>query len=137
MRIVIYIIVLALLLFAPLHRLDVALLEPAEVLAMRVTDSVVELETDIGHKGQGKTVDEAIKDLKENTPGVIYLDTAKYLLLTKEATACAQQLWSYLRRSIKVCMWDGQSSVSGAAEYLKLRTDLPRFDSVKNTYEKS
>lgn len=137
MRRILYVAILLILPFAPLHRLDIAKLEPVEVVGMRVINNVIQVETDTGHQGQGGTVSEAVADIKENTPGVIYMDTAKYLLLTKDAEVYAATLEPYLRGNIKVCIWDGEGSVIGAAEYLELRTDLPRFKDFKNTLEKS
>ena len=127
MRIVLYIVILALLFLAPLERLDIAHLEPVQTLAVRVNDGKVELETDTGNAGQGRTVAEAVKDMKENTSGVIYLDTAQYLLLTEPALSVTEELADYLRPGIYMCMWDGEGSVAGAAQYLEIRKDLPRF----------
>lgn len=127
MRILLYIVILALLFLAPLERLDIAHLEPVQTLAVRVDGDTVELETDTGNKGQGATVAEAVKDLEEKTSGVIYLDTAQYLLLTESAASIAEDLRSCLRPDIRVCMWDGEGSAAGASQYLEIRKDLPKF----------
>ena len=68
MRILLYIGILALLLLAPVQRLDVAKLEPVQTVAMSVVDGEVVLETDTKNKGQGNTLQAAVKNLKENTP---------------------------------------------------------------------
>ena len=127
MRILLYIVVLALLFFAPLERLDIAHLEPVQTLAVRINGDIVELETDTGNSGQGKTVAEAVKSMEENTAGVIYLDTAQYLLLTESASSVIEELGEYLHSGTYVCMWDGEGSVAGAAQYLEVRDDLPKF----------
>lgn len=137
MRRILYIAILLILPFAPLCRLDIAKLEPVEVLGMCIVNNVIRLETDTGHQGEGGTVEEAVADIKEKTPGVIYMDTAKYLLLTKEAVAYAAKLAPHLRDDIKVCIWNGEGSVIDAAEYLELRSDLPLFKVFKNSLEKS
>jgi len=127
MRVLLYTVILALLFLAPLERLDVAHLEPVQTLAVRVEENTVELETDTGNKGRGTTVAEAVEDLEAKTSGVIYLDTAQYLLLTESAASVAEDLRSYLRSDIRVCIWDGEGSVAGAAQYLEIRKDLPKF----------
>ena len=136
MRVWIYAAILILLLFVPLHRLDIAQLEPVQTLAIQSTDDMIRLETDTGQKGQGSTVPLAIADLESKTPGVIYLDTAQYLLITENALQIAHDLQQHLKPWVRVCIWDGESSVSGAAQYLKKRTDMPRFYRWKQTVEK-
>ena len=125
MRILLYIVILALLFMAPVERLDVARLQPVQTVAVRVTDGQVVLQTDTKDEGQAKTLQDAIDDLEENTPGVIYLDTAQYLLVTEEAVPFTRELESYLRPSVKVSLWDGEGSVEKAAEFLGIRRDLP------------
>ena len=137
MRRILYIAILLILPFAPLHKLDISQLEPVEALGMRVVDNGIQVETDTGHRGWGNTVAEAVADIKEKTPGVIYMDTAKYLLLTEEAVVYAANLEPYLRDNIEVCIWDGEGSIIGAAEYLELRSDLPLFKDFENAIEKS
>ena len=124
MRILLYIGILALLLLAPVQRLDVAKLEPVQTVAMSVADGEVVLETDTKNKGQGNTLQAAVKNLKENTPGVIYLDTAQYLLITEAAAEYVPELAQHLHSRTKVSFWDGQGSVEQAAKFLAVRSDL-------------
>ena len=124
MRIIYYIIILGFMLFGPVNRLDVAKLEPVQTVAIRVDGDTVIIETDTKNAGQGKSLSKAVADLEQNTPGVIYMDTAQYVLLTEDATVYAQELTQYLRPSIKVSLWDGQGSVEKASEYLEIRHDL-------------
>lgn len=137
MRILLYIVILALLFLAPVQRLDVAKLEPVQTVAIRIVDGQVVLETDTKNKGQGGTVQAAIDDLEENTPGVIYLDTAQYLLITEDAAAHAEELEKHLRPSVKVSLWDGQGSVEQAAEFLEIRPDLLTLRRWNRAAEKS
>lgn len=125
MRILLYIVILALLTLAPVERLDVAKLEPVQTVAIRVADGQVVLETDTKNKGQGQNLQAAIDDLEENTPAVIYLDTAQYLLIAEDAADYAQELKEHLHPSVKVSLWDGKGSVELAAQFLGIRSDLP------------
>lgn len=124
MRMLLYIVILALLFLAPVKRLDVAKLEPVQTVAIRVENDTVIIETDTKNAGQGKSLSKAVADLEQNTPGVIYMDTAQYVLLTEDATVYAQELTQYLHPSVKVSLWDGQGSVEQASEYLEIRQDL-------------
>ena len=73
------------------------------------------------------TIAAAVENLEKNTPGVIYLDTAQYLLITKEAIHCCEDLKAYMRHGVRICLWDGRGSVKEAAKYLDIRHDLPRL----------
>lgn len=125
MRILAYIAILALVFFAPVERLDVAKLEPVQTVAVSVFDGQVVFQTDTKNKGQAENVTAAVDDLERNTPGVIYLDTAEYLLITKEAVTHMNDIEKYLRPSVKVSLWDGKGSVEEAAKFLEIRNDLP------------
>ena len=131
MRILLYGIILALLLLAPVERLDIAYLEPVQTLAVKKQNGIIELQTDTGTNGKGATVQAAVEDLESNASGVIYLDTAQYLLLTKSAIAVMEDLSGYLRYNVKVSAWDGEGSVAGAAEYLEVRDDLPKIHEIR------
>lgn len=127
MRMILYIIILALLFLAPVQRLDVAKLEPVQTVALYTDESGIVLETDTDNKGRGVTVDSAYEDLEDKTPGVIYLDTSQYLLVTEGAVSCVDAIRKYLHPSVKVSLWDGEGSVKDAAKYLGVRNDLPEL----------
>lgn len=125
MRTILYICILVSLLFAPVERLDVAQLQPVQTVAVAADDKAVTIETDTGSKGKGETLREAVEDLEQNTPGVIYLDTAQYLLLTEATESYAAQLLEFMEAKVRVSLWDGKGSVKEAAKYLDVRKDLP------------
>lgn len=127
MRILLYIVILALLFLAPVQRLDVAKLEPVQTVAVSMEDGTVILETDTDNTGRGVDAAEALQDLEDTTPGVIYLDTAEYLLVTEAALDCVDTLRSSLSSSVRVSLWDGEGSVKTAAKYLGIRKDLPKL----------
>ena len=131
MRILLYIVILALLFFTPLERLDIAHLEPVQTLAVRINGDIVELETDTGNSGQGKTVAEAVKSMEENTAGVIYLDTAQYLLVAPDAVEEIESLRPHLKTTVKVCVCEAAGKVKDAAKYLEIHRDLPTLKTWK------
>lgn len=136
MRMVLYIVMLALLFLAPVERLDVAKLEPVQTVAVYINDAAVILETDTGDKGEGADVEGALEDLEENTPGVIYLDTAQYLLVSEQAESYVDSLREYLSPSVRACLWDEKGSVKDAAQYLDVRSDLPKLKDWKTSQKK-
>jgi len=119
--------VLGLLFLAPVERLDVAKLEPVQTVAIYTDGGEVVLETDTQNMGRGADAKEALQDLEDNTPGVIYLDTAQYLLVTENAARYAEQLRGDLKPSVYVSMWDGKGEISNAARYLSVHGKLTKF----------
>lgn len=107
MRIILYLLVIAAVLLIPVECLDVAKLQPVETVAVYMDRGCVILKTDEGSAGKGKTALEALEDLKENTPAVVYLDTADYLLIGGGAEEAAQQLMPYLKKSVKTDVYHG------------------------------
>ena len=130
MRRILYIIILALLFFAPVKRLDVAKLEPVQTVAVYMQDDQIVIETDTDNIGKGSTVHDAIDDLEQTTPGVIYLDTAEYLLLSKNAIIYIDAIRQYLAQNVRVCLWDEEGSVKDAAKYLSVRKNLPKIKEI-------
>ena len=131
MRIILYVCILALLPLAPLKRLDVAHLQPVQTVALRMEGETLVVETDTRDRGEGKTIREAIRDLESNTPGVIYLDTAEYLLLAAGTEKYISGMQAYMHPGVRVAAWDGAGSVERAAKYLQIRKDLPRLESFR------
>lgn len=127
MRRVLYVLLLAPLLFVPLERVDVAKLLPIEAVAVYIQENLVVLETDTEHTGAGDTVQQALASLKKNTPAVVYLDTAEYLLVSDDAIAKVDELRQYLKPSVKVCICDAKERVKDAAEYLSVHGKLPKL----------
>lgn len=125
MKILIYILIIALSLLAPVDRLDVAKLQPVEAVAVSVVNNQVVLETDTEDIGIGQTAKAALENLKETTPAVIYLDTANYLLVEKGAEAHGKELMAYLKPSVRVEEYGG-GSVKEEAKYLDAHDESAR-----------
>ena len=132
MRKVLYAALLIPLFFVPLKRVNIANLLPVEAVAIYMDEDQVVLETDTGNIGVGATAEMALKNLKENTPAVVYLDTAQYLLIAPEAEDAAKELYSQLKPSAKVCVCEGAGRVKILVKYLEIRKDLPTLKCWKN-----
>ena len=107
MRKVIYSALILLSLLIPLKRLDIAKLEPVEAIAVAVKNGEVHLATDTDSEGKGKTVELALKELKANAQGIIYLDTARFLLVGENAQNEAEEMRGYMRNNIVVAPYNG------------------------------
>lgn len=127
MRRVLYILILAVLFFAPLQRVDVAELLPINAVALYMDGGMVTVETDTGHLGTGETVQLALESLQKDTPAVVYLDTAEYLMISSEIVAQSETLRQWLKPSVKVCVCDVRGRVKEAAQYLDVHGNLPKL----------
>jgi len=131
MRIALYCLILLSLLFAPLNRVDVANLLPIEAVALYTDGESVVLETDTEHTGSGTTALQALEALKKNTPKVVYLDTAEYLLVSEDAVDQVESLRRFLKPSVRVCVCDAKDRVKDTAEYLNVHQKLPKLKAWK------
>ena len=109
MRKILYIIILLVCVLCPVNRLDIAKLEPVEAVAITVKDGIVRLITDTQSEGEGETAEKALRALKNNSPAIIYLDTARFLLVGEGAENAAQELTAYLRSDVRVAPYSGRN----------------------------
>lgn len=129
MRKLLYAVILALTCFAPVEYLNVAELLPVEAVAVYTDGIYVVLETDTQNIGRGGTVEQALADLKEKTPAVIYLDTAEYLLVSEDAVSTLEDLSKFLKQTVKVSHYDARGRVKEASEYLRVH---PNYRTLKD-----
>lgn len=122
-----YLMAFAVAMLAPVKRADVGKLQPVEVIYLYMEEGVV-IETDTGDTGRGETVDEAVANLKQTTPGIVYLDTAEYLLLDQEAENVLQQIKNHLEANIRVCYLQGNPELSDAARFLDVHRPESTLD---------
>lgn len=116
-RIILYILILNALWFAPLNRVEIANLEPIQAVWMNKEDGQILLKTDTGSRGTGQTVADALANLKETSPSIVYLDTAEYLLVSENAEEEIAALAPYVKKSVRLCQWDGEGDVEWAVKY--------------------
>lgn len=99
---------------------DIGKLAPVQAVLLRTEENDIQLLTDGGQLGEGKTTDTAIEDLSETSSTRMFLDTAEYLLLEPGTEEFLPQLQKYLRPSCSLCYISGQIDPAAAAKYLQL-----------------
>ena len=127
-----WIIYLALLLgvtMLPTEGTDVGKLIPVEVIAVSEDRGIITIETDTGDTGQGRSIEDAVYDMEDTASGIIYLDTAEYLILEEGIPAKAMR--PYLKGSVRVCAGEGMT-LDGIAEYLSIHKPKRRLDEDTN-----
>lgn len=127
MRRLLYFAILLALLFVPLNRVEISKLLPVEAVAVYMDGEDVVLETDTAHMGKGATIAQALESLKKNTPGVVYLDTARYLLVSEKAVGQVDGLRPFLKPSVRVCLWEAKGMVKDALEYVEIHQKPPKL----------
>lgn len=102
----------------PFTGTDVAKLQPVEVIRVGVAEDLVRVETDTGDSGSGTDLEEAFSDLKESIPGKVFLETADYLLISRQAQSLLEPLTAYLRPACGICLEEGAAELEAVAKFL-------------------
>lgn len=124
-RLALYILILSGLAYAPVERADVGKLAPVEAVLLDSDGTSVMLSTDMGEYGKGGSVDEALENMKECSKAYVYLDTARYLLVTDSATHHIKDITKHLKQSVKVCIAPFDTDLKAAAKYLRTHSGQP------------
>jgi hypothetical protein len=124
-RIIIYVLILIALLFVPVKDNDIGKLQPVEVVQVYRQGQQVTIRTDTGDLGVGNTAQLALQNLKDTTPGYIYLDTAEYLLMNMNAAQDVEQLRSVLKKNLQICVAESELDLQLAAKFLPAHGKLP------------
>lgn len=98
---------------------------PVRAVGVYKTGNWYQIETDTGNKGYGATVMQALRNMKETASGIIYLDTADYMILTSDTEKAVMELESELRPAVRLCAATKQIDLSNVADYLDAHDALP------------
>ena len=124
-RLLLYGLILALVWLVPTERVDVAKLRPVEVIAIYKSGNAVALTTDTEDMGVGMSAAEALENMRDTSPAVIYLDTAEFLLVEDTAVGEVEALRKELKDSVRLCNVSGKVDLKSAAKYLPVHGSLP------------
>ena len=103
---------------SPFRGTDIGKLRPAQWVYLSRQEDTVWLETDTGDRGGGADVLSALEDLRQSAPGKLFLETADYALVSREALQDLLQLRSVLRSGVEVCLAEEKPDENTAA-YLR------------------
>ncbi len=125
-RIVIYVLLIALTVLAPVKRVDVGTLKPVEVVALSKENELLVIRTDTADEGRGVDLRSALKDIQQSAIGVVYLETTRYLLYTAEVKTQAKELREDLGKKTKAFLLEGELDLKDAAKYLDVHGKAPK-----------
>lgn len=134
-RIVIYIVILAAVVAAPVKQQNIGKMKPIRVVSVHKENDWIIIETDTEDIGMGGTVKQALQNLKDTADGIIYMDTAEYLLLSKDALETVEELRKELKPSVRLCVATKMEDLSETAKYLDVQGGLPKLKNWKNGRE--
>ena len=119
----IYAVALVAVLFlgnSPFRGTDIAKLAPVEVVWMAQIGDMVYLETDTADVGRGIDVASALQDMKAKASGVVFLETANYLIVNQGDESLLDQMHSVLRPSCMICVSDKKPVLEDSAAFLSV-----------------
>ncbi len=128
-RFLLYAAILILLFLIPVGGTDVARLRPVETVMVYAQDGEIVIRTDTKDFGTGKDSLAAFKNLEATTPGIIYLDTADFLLVTEDALDEIDSLRKYLKKDVQLYCFAGDVDPADASRYLSIHGNGPKLKS--------
>ena len=126
-QVILYIGILSLVVAAPVKPMDIENLRPVQIVSVYKENNWTVIETDTEDRGIGGTAKQALQNMKDTSDGVIYLDTADYLLVSKESESDVVELASELKPSVRMCMTTGTIDLKKAVSYLRTHGGLPKL----------
>lgn len=130
-KLLIYALLLGGALLIPREHTDLGKLKPVETVFIYIEEEQAVIETDTEDLGRGLDVHSALLNLKETTSGIIYLDTANYLLVGKGAEHLIPQAGEYLKDAVRVCIAQRAVKVTDATEYLSVHKPVCKLRDYK------
>ena len=85
-------------LLVPLQRQDIATLEPIQAVYLDREGTQLILRTDTDDLGTGESAEKALNVMKYESTGIVYLDTAQFLLVSENALEDVVQMIRRRRR---------------------------------------
>ena len=100
---------------------DISRLDPVQTVYLYMEGNRLHMETDTGDHGSGKTLPDALSDMKANADAEIFLDTAEYLILDPKVPI-TQDLFTLLHPTCRVVFTAEKPDLPAAAQYLSIHT---------------
>lgn len=103
---------------------DAAELLPAQILVVDASQGEVTVSAESGVTGVGARFEDALLDMERHAPGVLFLDTAEYVVLTRRAWYLLPQIApsQSLRPSARLVQADVAVEPSEALSFLQAHT---------------
>ena len=127
-RLLLYLPILLAAFLIPVESNDVGELSPVCVVRLGKLGENILIQTDSGNIGIGDTPTSALQNLKDTTPGIVYLDTARYLLVEESALDEVAELKNALKPQVRICLAEGPVLGEETDAFLASKDILPRLE---------
>ena len=117
-RCFIYAAALALVIWSPFGGMDIGKLSPVETVWMEQRGDGVYLQTETGEAGCGRNAQEALENVRSGSSGIVFLETADYLILKAGCESLLEQLADVLRPSCMICTANQMPDLQTATAFL-------------------
>ena len=107
------------MLLLPQRGTEVGKLLPVETLLIEKQAGQYRVSTDTGNTARGDSLEKAVDALRAEAPGILFLDTADYVLLAGAAEGCMEKLPDYVRPGTRVYKMEGTAELSEIGGFLK------------------
>lgn len=129
-------VILAAILLAlmPERGTELGKLLPVETLLIEKEKERYVVSADTGEQAEGESLAAAMAGLQRGAPGVLFLDTADYVLVSRTALDCVAELSDYVRPGTRIYQTVGKPELSEIGAFLRTHgPDAPLFRVKKRT----
>ena len=98
---------------------DATGIQPVEVVCLTKEGEKVQILTDTGAAAGGDTLQDALKQLRAEASGEIFLNTADYLLIGDDCEDLLSEAMDLLRPSCAVCRLRGELQLEQVGRFLR------------------
>jgi hypothetical protein len=92
-----------------------------QLLYIYKEEGKIVLETDVGDKGKGENLPDALKNLHVTSEGELFLETVEYLLVTEETKSVILELGDIVRPATNLVVALTDVNVEKVVQYLEIR----------------
>jgi hypothetical protein len=114
----IYLLLVAGAFLFPKRPVELGKLIPVELILVEQKEGAYLVRTDTGDMGRGATLQSAIENLHATAAGDLFLDTARYLLVTEETQHAIPEISVYLKGKTYLGMVENGLDPERATQYL-------------------
>lgn len=118
-RWILYAVALAMLGLSPFRGMDIGKLSPVQTVWLTEDKGQICMQTDTGDFGIGADVKEALHNLNKSAAGIVFLETADYLVIEAGREVLLEQAIAVFRPSCRVCAAEQLSDLNQATDFLR------------------
>ena len=108
-------------------------LHPVSLLLVDTEEKSIRLTTDTMDRGMGETLEGALRNLEDTTPGHLFVDTVEHLIVTEQTRYLLPQLKQILRPGVVVCITESEIDPKTVPEFLRAHIPKTRLSEAEES----